>query len=176
MTRDEMLAAYAAGRRDFRRVDLTDANLICADLRRVDLSRAILSGADLREADLREGILSRSILSGADLSRADLRRADLSGADLRKTILNKAFLSGTDLREAAGVDWVSCGWTHHGERGRMLLGVIIDGEPRYFCGCFSGTESEILEYIASGSQELARSRMVAIEFVAARLAEMRWRR
>ncbi|MHB1310616.1 MAG: pentapeptide repeat-containing protein [Gemmatimonadaceae bacterium] len=90
MTRDELLTAYASGRRDFRGADLRGANLIGADLRGADLSGADLSGADLRGADL-----SGADLSGADLSGADLRVADLSGADLRV-----ADLSGADLRVA----------------------------------------------------------------------------
>lgn len=45
MTRNELLAAYAAGKRDFRSADLRDANL----------RGAYLGGAGLRGADLRDG-------------------------------------------------------------------------------------------------------------------------
>ena len=67
MTRDELLGAYAEGKRVFSR-----ANLIGADLIEADLSGAYLIGANLSRADL----------SGADLSGANLSGADLSGADL----------------------------------------------------------------------------------------------
>ncbi len=65
MNKEELLAAYAAGRRDFTGVDLSGANLCGTDLQHADLSGANLCGADL---------------SGADLSGADLTGADLTGA------------------------------------------------------------------------------------------------
>jgi hypothetical protein len=45
MTRDELLAAYASGQRDFSRANLREAELYGADLRE----------ADLREANLPDG-------------------------------------------------------------------------------------------------------------------------
>ncbi len=82
MTRDELLAAYAAGRRDF-----TDANLRGANLRGANLRGANLRGANLYGADL----------YGADLEGANLRGADLYGADLRSANLRGANLEGCDL-------------------------------------------------------------------------------
>ena len=72
MTRDELLTAYAEGKRDFRGADLGGADLGGADLRGADLGGADLRGADLRSADLRS----------ADLRGANLRGANLRGANL----------------------------------------------------------------------------------------------
>lgn len=87
MTRDELLARYAAGERDFGGVNLSGAdlfrvNLSGANLSGVSLSGANLSGASLSWANLSGVSLSGANLSGADLFRANLFRANLSGADL----------------------------------------------------------------------------------------------
>jgi uncharacterized protein YjbI with pentapeptide repeats len=47
MTRDELLAAYKEGKRDFRGADLGGANLRGADLGGANLGGADLGGADL---------------------------------------------------------------------------------------------------------------------------------
>ena len=52
MTRDELLAAYAAGKRNFRGADLGGADLAGAYLGGADLRWAYLGGADLGGADL----------------------------------------------------------------------------------------------------------------------------
>lgn len=67
MARDELLAAYAEGRRKF----------ICANLAEADLT-----GANLRDADLRGADLQGAILLGANLRCANLRGANLAKADL----------------------------------------------------------------------------------------------
>ena len=65
MTAAEFLAAYLAGRRDFRGVDLGGANLIdLVDLVDTYRVRANLEGANLRGADL----------TGADMHSAGGRR------------------------------------------------------------------------------------------------------
>jgi hypothetical protein len=74
-----------------------------------------------------------------------------------------------NLAESTGIRWAVCGWFSHGEIGRILLGVVINGEARYFCGCFSGTEAELREYILKGEAAYAPSRMAALEFVSATL-------
>ncbi len=100
-------------------------------------------------------------------SRADLSDADLSGANL-----SDADLSGADLRGAVGILRSECAWTDHGECGRTLLCVLVDSTPRYFCGCFAGTELELRAYISNGAEELKASRTIALDFCAARMAEM----
>lgn len=70
MTAEELLAAYAAGERDFRGANLSFADLEGADLSFAELSDAYLNGANLSGANL----------YGADLEGADLRDAYLSSA------------------------------------------------------------------------------------------------
>ena len=67
MTRDELLAAYAAGKRNFRGAYLGGADLAGADLRGAYLGGADLAGADLGGADLRWAYLGGADLGGADL-------------------------------------------------------------------------------------------------------------
>ena len=99
-------------------------------------------------------------------------RADLHYADLHCANLSYTNLSGADLRGANGILRAECSWTYHGECGRTLIAVFIDGVPRYFCGCFAGTEEELRTYIANGDCQLAASRTVAVDFVSARMTEM----
>jgi hypothetical protein len=75
MTAEELLAAYAAGERNFSGADLSGADLSGADLRGADLSRANLSHANLFKANL-----FKANLSGADLKGANLDGANLKGA------------------------------------------------------------------------------------------------
>jgi len=42
--------------------------------------------------------------------------------------------------------------------------VKIDGINRFFCGCFSGAESELREYISKGEEIYKASRTKAMEF------------
>ena len=160
---------------DLRRACLSGANLYCADLRRADLSDAILRGADLRGADLYDADLSGADLHHANLSDADLNGADLSGADLHHANLRDADLNGADLRRAClsganlsrirGVRVAACHWTAHGEHGRLLNAVEIEGEVTFFCGCFRGNEQVLREYISMHNPEHASSRTKALEFL-----------
>ena len=140
---------------DLRRANLSDADLYCADLRRADLHHANLRGANLRGADLYD----------ADLSGADLHHANLNGADLRDAYLRRACLSGANLSRIRGVRVAACHWTAHGEHGRLLNAVEIEGEVTFFCGCFRGNEQVLREYISMHNPEHASSRTKALEFL-----------
>ena len=128
-------------------------DLVRVDLRKANLIEANLQGADLCGADLRE----------ADLSEANLRYTDLRGADLRHAHLRGADLSGADLRGVRGLLYAQISFAGHGERGRRLLAVKIDEQVMFFCGCFSGTEAELREYIENGEENLKASRIFALE-------------
>ena len=91
MTRDELLSRYAAGERDFRRVNL----------RGVDLSEAILTEANLAGACLARASLVRVNLTEANLTGANLFRANLTKATLFYANLSYANLSGANLYEAS---------------------------------------------------------------------------
>jgi uncharacterized protein YjbI with pentapeptide repeats len=114
MTAQELLAAYAAGERNFRQADLSGA----------DLGHANLSGAKFYEANLREAVLIGANLSGADLSfaklhNADLWEANLEGANLWEANLSGAVLGRANLRNTylEGVDF----------DGAMLDGANFEG-------------------------------------------------
>ena len=157
---------------DFSGANLSGANLSDANLSGANLSDADLSGADLSDADLSGANLSRADLSRADLSGADLSGADLSGADLSGANLSRADLSGANLSGADGILRAECAWTDHGECGRTLVAVLVDGSARYFCGCFAGSEEELRSWIAKNCEALRASRMIAVDFVSARMSEM----
>jgi len=117
-------------------------------------------------ADLSGVNLSSADLSDADLRSVNLRSANLSGADLRSVNLSSADLAGVK-----GVRYAQVAWTGHGECGRQLLGVVINGEPRYFCGCFQGNADDLQEYIQTGLVTHKASRTKAFEFVQSCLDE-----
>ena len=129
--------------------------------------------ADLRGADLQWTNLREADLQWANLQWASLRGADLSGANLRGADLSEANLSGANLREAIGVTFAQCSFSAHGERGRQLLGVVIDGTLRLFCGCFSGTLAELDAYIEAGEECYKPSRKLARDFIAAAIEAAR---
>jgi serine/threonine-protein kinase len=102
---NELMDAYAKGRRDF-----TSHNLSLLNLQKVDLSGASFhqsklqkvnfQGANLFNADFGRANLSQATLKGANLARAYLSHADLAGANLRGADLSYAYLSNANLRGA----------------------------------------------------------------------------
>ena len=116
-----------------------------------------LAGRGGKQANLREADLRWTNLSGANLSKSDLRKANLS----------RAILSEADLRGAVGIAYAQCSFSAHGECGRQLLAVVVDGESRFFCGCFAGTLAELDAYIASGDAKHRATRRLARDFVVA---------
>jgi len=100
-----------------------------------------------------------------DGRRADLRCANLSGAYLSGAYLSGANLSSANLSEAHGIRLAACHWTAHGERGRLLSAVEIEGEVTFFCGCYQGNERSLREYISMHNPEHASSRTKALEFL-----------
>ncbi|MBN3906179.1 MAG: pentapeptide repeat-containing protein [Nostoc sp. NMS1] len=85
-----LVESYAAGKRDFSKAELGNA----------DLQGINLKGSDLSYADLSEANLSGANLRGTDLSFADLGQANLRDADLRGALLISANLRQTDLKGA----------------------------------------------------------------------------
>lgn len=140
-----------------KNADLCWANLYRVSLRGADLRGVSLRGANMREVDLRE----------ADLREADLREVDLRGADMHGVSLRGANLSMANLRGADGIIYAQCSFTAHGESGRQLLGVVIDGRLQLFCGCFSGTLQELDAYIEKGKECYKPTRKLARDFIAA---------
>ncbi|MCL6751742.1 pentapeptide repeat-containing protein [Nostoc sp. CCCryo 231-06] len=90
-----LVESYAAGKRDFSKAELGNAdlqgiNLKGSDFSYADLSEANLSGANLRGTDL----------SFADLGQANLKDVNLRGALLMSTNLRQANLKGANLEKA----------------------------------------------------------------------------
>jgi hypothetical protein len=126
------------------------------------MSRANLSGADLSWANL-----SRANLRGADLSGANLSRANLRGANMSRANLRGANLRGADMSGAIGLRYAQCSFDAHGENGRQLSAVVIAGELRLFCGCFSGALAELDAYIDKGEERYKTTRKLARDFIVA---------
>lgn len=115
LDRETLLALYAAGFRDFRKVDLSRVDLSCVDLNHANLSHANLngtnlSGANLIKACLRNATLHDALLVDANLSdtncnsanffRASLKGANLSGSNLGGAHLVETEFYGADLSRA----------------------------------------------------------------------------
>ena len=49
--------------------------------------------------------------------------------------------------------------------GRQLLVIKIQAETKLFCGCFSGSESDLREYIKNGEERYKDSRTIALDTV-----------
>lgn len=90
LSASELQKLYAAGRKNFRSVDLSAA----------DLKRANLPEVNFQEANLQWVALQAANLRGADLSGADLQKAKLQDANLQKANLQKANLRGANLQWA----------------------------------------------------------------------------
>jgi uncharacterized protein YjbI with pentapeptide repeats len=106
----DFLARYAAGERDFAKiqlneenlsgVNLTLANLHGAELIWANLSEANLYHIDFSGAKLRQANLSGAMLRSSNLQGTDFVNANLRGADLSWSNLNGANLTGADLSDA----------------------------------------------------------------------------
>jgi uncharacterized protein YjbI with pentapeptide repeats len=106
----DFLARYAAGERDFAKiqlneadlsgVNLTLANLHAAELIWANLSEANLYHIDFSRAKLRQANLSGAMLRSSNLQGTDFVNANLRGADLSWSNLNGANLTGADLSDA----------------------------------------------------------------------------
>jgi len=82
---NEVQKRYAAGERNFFKLELRGANL---------------SGINLSEAEFDSADFTKANLSEANLSRANFRFANLTQADIRGTNLSEAKLVNADLNEA----------------------------------------------------------------------------
>lgn len=134
----------------------------------VEANKHNLTNADLTSVDLFNADLFNANLFNANLAYADLSNANLTNADL-----TDARLAYANLNCAKGIAYAYCAWHRHGECGRQLLGVVIDGEVRLFCGCLSCGVEEFREFIKSGEERYRTSRTKALEFVLSCLEEGR---
>ena len=70
-----------------------------------------------------------------------------------------------DLREAKGVIYAHISFNWHGEQGRQLSAIKIDGAVVLFCGCFKGSEEDLMAYIERGDETYKQSRTIALNTV-----------
>ena len=101
----------------------------------------------------------------ANLSRADLSGANLSGANISGANLSRANLSRANLSEAVGITFAQVSFNWHGEIGRQLSAIKIDDAVVLFCGCFKGSEADLIKYIENGDEKYKQSRTVALNAV-----------
>ncbi|WP_160295981.1 pentapeptide repeat-containing protein [Aliterella atlantica] len=135
MTADEFFARYAAGERDFFRIELTDADLSRATgweknnpigqaITGTVLGEGDLSGTNFSANDMRGCNFSRSKmvrckfiltnLTGSCFSGCDLRNCDFGGAKLIRTDLMEANLGGANM---TGVDLTGADMTGANDGG-----------------------------------------------------------
>lgn len=105
LSADELLSAYAKGKRDFTYHDLSllnvsRANLSGANFHQAKLQKINLQNANLFNADFGQASLNQAVLKNANLARSYLSHSDLQGADLRGADLSYAYLSNANLRGA----------------------------------------------------------------------------
>jgi len=109
---EEVLRAYASGRKDFGFKDLSMQDLQKADLSEskfhgsklvrtnfqgADLNMTNFTESDVRQALLRNADLSKSLFNSSNLEGVDLRGANLSYANFKNTKLKGANLCGANL-------------------------------------------------------------------------------
>lgn len=100
LTAEEIVAEYAAGRRDFDHLWLEDISLTNCHLDGAQFVACRLRGADFSEAHLRQVSFEEADLTGASLHRSDLFNSYLEHATLTDTNLRQAFVLRASFRRA----------------------------------------------------------------------------
>ena len=145
--------------------NISYANLSSANLRYANLIGTDLCGTNLNDTNLSHTNLSHANLREANLSNADVSFANLSYANVLDANLVNVNLNATTLQMLNGYITAQASWAMHGECGRMLTGIIINNEARYFCGCFSGNGAELLNFIDEGRKQYKDSRLRVFKFI-----------
>lgn len=183
LTTEELLEAYAAGERDFRRANLKYARLTGATLRGASFHGADLTGADLDGADLSSVDFPRAKLHHADLSAARLFSADLNGADLSKAWLSGADLTGAVLRGAHLEGAVGIMSVYVPDMWMLDIDCTlycvkqIDAPVRFLTQRQWLTRAELVTYVEAKKAEGSLGRdlyLLAIEFLTASAKRLDW--
>ncbi len=85
-----LLMLYAGNHRDFRKLDLSGANLSDLNLEGADFTGAVLTDVDLKNANLKSVKFNNANLQGANLEGATLNETSLKGTNLRRVVLSGA--------------------------------------------------------------------------------------
>ncbi|MCC0177192.1 pentapeptide repeat-containing protein [Waterburya agarophytonicola K14] len=114
ITAEEILNAYASGRKDFglkdislqdlQKADLSDSKfhnskLVRTNLQGADLSRTDFAHCDMRQAMLRNADMSKSFFKSCNLEGVDLRGTNLNNSNFKNTKLKGANLCGANLKD-----------------------------------------------------------------------------
>jgi Pentapeptide repeats (8 copies) len=104
LNREDVQNIIGSARRQGKRPDLRNRNLVGIDLDGEDLSKVDFTKANLSFARLEQANLENTVLQGANLYNANLYRAHMKGANLRRaklkeTKLIKPTLTDADLSE-----------------------------------------------------------------------------
>jgi uncharacterized protein YjbI with pentapeptide repeats len=138
------------------------------------LTRCRFTNADVSYSDFTDASLVESCFGGARLHEVNFTKANLTGASFLGASLEYSDFTGATITGASfalanlngvtGLVWAAVGFNKHGECGRNLTAVVIDQVPHYYCGCFSGNQQAVLNYIKRDSS-LEDSRMLALKTV-----------
>jgi hypothetical protein len=173
---------------DFRRsnlskADITYANLIGADLRwanliSADLRWANLLGAKLSRAKLNEAIFTWAVLIGANLSGAilgdgaKLDGANLCGANLKGTRLNEADLTWANLINAnlskanlSGANLSGASFVETNLADAVLSGCHVHGISAWNVKISKGTQQQNLVITPPGEPEVTVDNIEVAQFV-----------
>jgi len=124
LTAAEVLKSYALGRRDFRFVNIDQANLAGADLAAASFYYASMIGVDLSRASLINTQLKGARLVGASLDHASFGASDLIAADFTNASLQSADFTGAALMKA---NLTNANLTHAWFNGTSFGETILDG-------------------------------------------------
>jgi uncharacterized protein YjbI with pentapeptide repeats len=105
MNVEALLEQYAAGKRDFSGINLSESNCVGLNLSEINLQQAILNvvnftGANLSRANLSQAKLNVARLNGANLSQSNLLGASLNVANLIQAIARRANFRGASFVQA----------------------------------------------------------------------------
>lgn len=95
VTKEELLAAYKNGDRNFKRIELTDM-----DLSNYDFSGANFTGAYFRDTDMYSCILDNAYLDNAHFNHCFLSYVSLKNTSVKLTIIGKSDLSHCNIEDS----------------------------------------------------------------------------
>lgn len=189
LTATDLLAQYAAGRRDFRAVTLREEDVFAAtlgtshpelfvtDLSELAALRSPAAKRPLRGPTLPDIDLTDSALAESDFRRSRMPRALFTGADARFVKLGRTDLSGADLSQAD--------FRHASLDGCNLAGATLVGSTFDYCSArgavFDRTKLSDASFVGanlSGAQmtnmDLTRADFSHARFDSVKVSKSRW--
>jgi uncharacterized protein YjbI with pentapeptide repeats len=152
--------------------------IIKSKMKETRIYTSCLIGAELINVNMNRACLGQTTFFGFKITDSYLYAATLSNimfnnGEIVNTNIEEIRIDEGAITRVKGVNYASVSFPWHGERGRTLLELEDGNATRYHCGCFSGTEAELWEYIGNDEARLVRSRSLALETVKMLLREGR---